>query len=104
MEESIRHFYQIDLFGDTKLLRGKLKYSFIKALLALTSVADGGPTPWFLSELHAAEPSAVKSAHDHQHLCFHAPGTQQHIYSHTNAASQSFTLFYLKNIKSCTQF
>lgn len=66
--------------------------------MPLTSVADGGQTPWLLSGLHAAGLSAMKSARDHQcrYLCFHSPGTHQDTFKATQehtALCQTFFFF-----------
>lgn len=49
----------------------------------LTSVADGGRSSWFPSEIQVAELSALLSAADHQccRLHFHSPGAQQHAHT-----------------------
>lgn len=68
--------------------------------MPLTSVADGGQTPWLLSELRAAGLSAMKSASDHQcrYLCFHSPGTHQDTFKATQAHTvvSNFLLFFFK--------
>lgn len=50
--------------------------------MALTSVAGGGQSSWFLSEIRAAGLSALRPPDGHQccHLFFHSPGEKQHIH------------------------
>lgn len=87
--------------------------------MALTSVADGGRSSWFLSEIRAAELSALRSVDDRQccYLCFRSPGAQQQTHKHMQSLeSKSLnSVFhkkkkthrkYLGNIKSlnCIQF
>lgn len=53
------------------------------SVMSLTSAADGGQSSWFLSEIPAAELSALRSAGDHQcyYLCFHSPAACTHTQS-----------------------
>lgn len=72
------------------------------SVMALTSVADVRESSWFLSEIRAAELSALQSVNDHRccYLCFQSPGAQQHTHklflnrnSHNNVmgTSRAFT-------------
>lgn len=86
------------------------------SVVALTSVADGGQSSWFPSEIPAAELSALRSTGDHRccYLCLHSPGAR-HEHTHMNAkpSIKKLEFCFLKphkiswdNIKnpSCIQF
>lgn len=60
--------------------------------MSLTSVADGGQSSWFLSEIRVAELSTLRSADGHQccYLCFHSPAEHIHTQSHPHGCIKPF--------------
>lgn len=83
-----------------------------ECVAALTSEADVGQSSWFPSEIRAAEPSAQRSAGDHQccYLRFHLPGAKHHTHKQMQSLlSQSLfsgVCYERGNIKgsNCIQF